>query len=411
MDNNLNEDISIDEIPTSYHLGQELNWEAEVIPVVLFVELPFWLMVPNCTLDVDANGYIFKVDIIDNFYELYLEEIHDSRDTRCCIVADYSHVNPEIIKYIEEQELPSLQRKCKTILRIYSNCNVDVIAAEQEEGKRSREAQAYLKAFCDAHVDIVNKVIKQYRLSTYNHFAYEVSPWDIPIWLIEPGKGSISVMLLSYAGWDQKPVTGDSPEGPFQNYELISSIDLQKEMKTEATAGEIELLNAINLMERGDYSGAVRRIATAIEAVLEFVLRQELLKYDSEAEVDKKLYASRNDFPGRLRQYQKLSKRTMLDVLLKDLESTRNLRHEIVHRAVHISFKARGKAQRSVDTGRWIFNWLENEPEKKSIREKRLALRSVGRHHSVFGSEITSEGVIVHKPNEIGKYLKRNLKR
>ncbi len=217
-----------DDIPTSYYLGQELNWEAEAIPVVLFVELPFWLMVPNCTLDVEVNEYVFKVDIIDNLYELYIEEVHDSRDTRYFIGPEYFRVNPEFIKYIEEQELPSLQRKCKTILRIHSNCNTDILAAEQEEGRRSREAYFYLKAFCDAHVDVVNKVIKQYRLSTYDHFAYEASPWDIPIWLVDTGKDSVNVMLLDYARWDRKPVIGDSIEGSFQTYELISSIDLQK---------------------------------------------------------------------------------------------------------------------------------------------------------------------------------------
>lgn len=394
-------DFSADEMPTSHYLGQELNWEAEVIPVILFVELPFWLMVPNCTLDVEVNEHTFKVDIIDNFYELYVEEILDSRATRWFIGANYSRVDPEIIKYIEEQELPSLQRKCKTILRIHSNCNTDVLAAERKEGRRSKEAYFYLRAFCDAHVDIVNKVIKQYRLSTYDHFAYEVSPWDIPIWLVDTGKDSVNVVLLNYARWDRKPVTGDSIESPLQTYELISSADLQKEMKTEVTAGEIQLLDSINLMERGDYSGAVRRITTAIEAVTEFVLRQELLKSHPEAEVDSKLYASRNDFPGRLRQFQKLSGRIVPDVLLDELESTRNLRHEIVHRALHISFNERGKAQRSVDIGRWIFNWFENEPERKSVREKRLALRSVGQHHSVFGTEITSKGVVVHKPSEL----------
>ncbi len=393
--------ISADEIPTSYYLGQELDWEAEAKPVLLFVELPFWLMVPNCTLDVEVNGHTFKVDIIDNFYELYIEEVHDSRDSCCFIGADSSRVNPEIIKIIEEQQLSSLPRKCKTIMRIHSNCNADVLAAEQQEGRRFNEAHAYLRAFCDAHLDITNKVIKQYRLSTYDHFAYEVSPWDIPVWFVETGSGSITVVLLNYTRWDQKPVTGDSLETA-QTYELISSTDLQKEMKTEATAGEIELLDAINLMERGDYSGAVRRITTAIEAVMEFVLRQELLKcHSSEAEVDNRLYASRNDFPGRLRQYQKLIGQIMPDVLLEDLESTRKLRHEIVHRAARISFNERGKAQRSVDTGRWIFNWLENQPDRKTIRERRLALRSVGRHFSFFRAEIGRNGVIIYKPDGI----------
>ncbi len=37
-------------LPESYSLGQELDWDADPLPVTLFVELPFWLMVPSCPL-------------------------------------------------------------------------------------------------------------------------------------------------------------------------------------------------------------------------------------------------------------------------------------------------------------------------------------------------------------------------
>ncbi len=36
--------------PSSYWVGEELNWEADPVPVILFVELPFWLMVSDCSL-------------------------------------------------------------------------------------------------------------------------------------------------------------------------------------------------------------------------------------------------------------------------------------------------------------------------------------------------------------------------
>jgi hypothetical protein len=169
-------------------------------------------------------------------------------------------------------------------------------------------------------------------------------------------------------------------------------------MAAEASAGELELLDAVNLMERGDYSGAVRRIITAIEAELESVLRDELRKQYPEAEVCARLHASQNDFPGRLRQYQKLSGRKMHNADREDLETTRALRHGIVHEGKRISYAQRGRAQRAVDTGRWIFNWLENQSKRADRREKQLALRSLRRHFSIYEAEITSDGVVVHKP-------------
>ena len=120
-------------------------------------------------------------------------------------------------------------------------------------------------------------------------------------------------------------------------------------------------------MERGDYSEAVRRIVTAIEAQTEFLLRKELLKRHALPDVEKKLKASEKDFPGRVRQYQKLSRRKLPDHLHKELTRTRMLRHSIVHNGKRITHGERGQAQRSVDTGRWIFNWLENQPARRDI--------------------------------------------
>jgi len=179
--------------------------------------------------------------------------------------------------------------------------------------------------------------------------------------------------------------------------EFITPSSLQAAMATDPTAGELELLDAVNLMERGDYTGAVRRITTAIEAVVEQVLRVELAKRYEADDVERRLYASQNDFSGRLRQYQKLSERTMPEELSADLEATRGMRHDI-HRGARIVHAERGKAQRSVDTGRWIFNWLENREDHAVKREKDLAMRSLGRHYSIYDTEITPEGVVVHKP-------------
>jgi len=59
----------------------------------------------------------------------------------------------------------------------------DVLAAFKEEGKRKNSAYLYLKSFCETHFEIVNHLIQNYRLSTYDYFAFELSPWDVPIWL------------------------------------------------------------------------------------------------------------------------------------------------------------------------------------------------------------------------------------
>jgi len=384
-------------IPDSYWIGEELDWQASTAPVELYVELPYWLMVPDCVQDVEVNGHEFLVDIGENFVELYAHVVLDSRST-CLYIGPPQGLRPDLLKAIKRSKATVMSRKCKTVLRIHSDCNKDALAASRETGRRRRAAYAYLTSFCEAHFDVVNRLIQQYRLATYDYFAYELSPWDIPMWFVKMGLGfdTVKIILQDYLTWDRKPmiVSGKTRE----RYKLIDPSKLQTALTLQPSAGEFDLMDALNLMERGNYSDAVRRITTAIETQTEFALRQELLKKHSLPDVEKRLKASENDFPGRLRQYQKLSDRKLSDALAKELDITRALRHSIVHDGKRIPFNERGRAQKAVDTGRWIFDWLENQPARFDVREKKIGKRSLGRHFSLYHSEITPAGVVVHKP-------------
>lgn len=380
----------------TYWVGQELDWEAEIVPVDLRVELPYWLMVPDCALIVSVNGHEFPVAINAHYEEIYGRAILDSRRS-CIYIGPIGRMSVNARKAVKKNKVPILPRRCKTVLRIRSRCNRDVLAASHERGGRRSSARTYLKSFCEAHLEIINHLIQKYRLATYDYFAYELSPWDVPVWFIGSGENCICIVLQDYAEWDTKPQV-DERSGGKEEYKLIERSKLQAALSIQQSEGEFELMDALNLMVRGDYSGAVRRVTTAIELQTECVLRRELLKKHPLPKVEEKLKASENDFPGRLRQYEKLSQRKLPDVLKRELETTRALRHSIVHGGKRIAFSDRGQAQRSVDTGRWIFNWLEDQRERFDVREKRIALRSFGLHFTFFSVEITPEGVTVHKP-------------
>lgn len=381
----------------SYWLGQELDWEAGLVPVVLFVELPYWLLVPECPTKIELHGHTFNVEIRGWLHKFYVQTGIEIPPLCVHIGPDLSKLDQELKEAIDEQNLPLFGQKCKTVLRIHTRCNEDVILATGEEGRRVEEAHMYLAAFCEAHIEVVNSLVQSYRLSTYDLFAYEVTPWDIPAWFVELEKGFIQVQPVQYLTWHHKPLIV-APDGAEEVHKLITSDELQAGVALEPNAGELELLDAINFMERGNYSDAVRRVTTAIEAIVQSVLRIELLKKYPEPEVEERLCRSRNDFPGRSKQYQKLSGRKLPSSLDDELTATRDLRHSIVHRASRISFNDRGRAQRAVDTGRWIYNWFENDPARSDVREKRILRRMLGRHHSLFDTEIDSLGVVVHKP-------------
>jgi len=204
-----------------------------------------------------------------------------------------------------------------------------------------------------------------------------------------------AIPLLPYAEWDHKPVIV-SAEGTRQTYTLTTPDELQTAVAYEPSAGELELADAQSLMVRGDYPGAIRKITTAIEVALEAALAAALTKTLSPTEVEDRLRKSANDVPGRLRQYCKLAARSLPVDLDHELKRTRGLRHEIVHAGRRLTFDEVGEAQRSVDTGRWIFNWFENQPDRMRRRETTLAKRSLGKmRQPLFPTRITHDGIEV----------------
>lgn len=393
-----------DELPDRFLIGDDLNWDAPWTDVQLWVELPFWLMVDNATITAELEGHEFQVAVHDNYFELYGEIVTDSR-------MSVGHIGPRIelddlhpgVQQFRRAhpQVPLIWRKCKTVLRIASRCNEDVWAAGLGKKKlRPATVELYLEELCKAHIPVVNRLLQGYRQATYDYFAFEVAPWDVPVWRVAQGGKSLRTLLVPYRGWDSKPRIG--PTSPPKKYQLISADDLQKHIPALATPGEFELLDALNLMERGDYSGAVRRITTAIEVIVETVVGKEIEAVDGKAEAEKFLNKTRFNFDRRVSKYEALTNRVLPDGLRKQLRDTRDLRHRIVHAGYRIGSAERGLTQMAIDKGRWTFSWFENDNARRLSRESSIGLRSLGRDltYGIFPSKITPEGVIV---SPIGK--------
>jgi adenylate kinase family enzyme len=420
----VNEDQSEVAIPSSYFVGQEIKWDAPWIDVSVCVELPFWLMVGDVTVSVEVGGHDFEIAIHENYSELYVGLLWDSKEN---VVyrgpwKKNEDLSEEIRKFMDTN--PNVQfmwRKCKTILKIKSRCNEHVWNAARERAGAPPKSMAdraasngiryYFATLCKAHIPVVNKLIQGYRLATYDYFPYEVSPWDVAFWFVERDGKMVGSSLVPYKQWDLKPKTFATPFGelmkkvssgekvdpPTLTYKLIEEGDLQNGISIGAAPGEFELLDSLNLMERGDYSGAVRRITTAIEVIVESVVGKAVEVAEGGRSAVKFLKDTETNFKRRVERYQELSGRTLSDIRRKGLFTTRKLRHRIVHRGYRINPGEQGRAQRAVDTGRWTYNWFENNKERTAVREKRIAFRSLGREtlEAVFPSQITPDGVVI----------------
>jgi hypothetical protein len=386
-------------LPTSYAVGDNLAWDSPLIRVHLVTELPFWMMLPTSIINITHAGTHFRIMLSEADAEVFAFELTDNR--RSC---GYQGNNPESFESRPEMRsiAPFIRRKQRTT--IYFEAYVhEGIETALVDPKNHRVASSYFASLCEAHIPVINEVISRYRLLTYDYFAYEVAAWDVPVWHIRGGRlGHVAVPLFDYISIAGRPMiqglpsaTGERPDG--HPLELTTGEQIEQAVGLSGTPGERDLLDARNLMERGDYAGAVRRTTTAIEVLVEHVLRNELMKLYDSATVDQRLEASKNDFPGRFRQWQSLSGITLKDSRQRSIETTRQLRHEIVHQGRRLTHEDRLLAQELTDKGRWTFNHIENDPVRRDLREKNNVVRSLLRPTLAFRFPVmnTSEGLRV----------------
>lgn len=387
-------------LPESWWVGKDLEWDAPLIDVSLWVELPFWLMTGDGSLTVEYAGVNFEVTISEACHELFLHAVTDSRQTVQYLGPwpPYSGLLESLDKLREKE--PQAQfawRKCKTVVKIPARCHGSVFEQGFVGGTSDTASAAIYRAeLCRAHIPVLNRLIQHYRLATYDYFAFEVAPWDVPSWMLESDGRSVTTFLLPYKEWDHKPQVVHE-DGNQTVYELISLQDLAAAMDSPVSPGEVELMDALNLMQRGDYSGAVRRVTTAIEVAIEVAVKQAIGAQTGEEAASGFLRKTRMRFFDRIEKYEDVTGRTFPEALRRQLDRTRGLRHAIVHDGYRILVSERGAAQQSVDTGRWIFNWFEKDESRAQLRETRLALRAAGRDMDagVFSHEFTEAGIVI----------------
>jgi len=400
-------------IPESFAFGDGIDWSSPLTETLLYVELPFWLMTPPGRVDVEWSGTTFGIDICSAWIEIFGGQVLDSRSS----VIHQGPRRPDGWKPSEQVaadlarlQMSWLERPCKTVLRLTAHAHLSAFRqlAESEPPRARAEQEAYWASLCEAHVPVVNELIQRYRLATYDYFAYEISAWDVPVWYVKHGGDGYRAVLLPYKEWDVKPVIiedGENPGDPpkLRQFEWTEPGVLATMASANATPGEFDLLDARSLMERGDYTGAVRRTVTAIEAVLRWALVNELQKKYSLAEAEQRAAKTDNDFPGRLAQWRKLAKPQISQQEFDEFEATRKIRHEIVHRGRRLTHLERGRAQRAVDTGRWLYNKIEGQAERARLRDYGV-LKSAGRVALAprFPSTVDAHGItlgpLFHRP-------------
>lgn len=397
--------MSLPEGLPPYYFGQDADWDSPLIDVFLTVELPFYIFVPWGDIEIDHAGVSTTVRLCPPYYEEFGLKVTDSKQSRSYIGPRSSkphQLPPEMQKYIDENDVAVMERDCKTVLRISAKCHEYFLARREYTFPRQRaEVDAYLASLAEAHLPVVNELIQRYRLATYDYFAHELSPWDVPVWtVIGERYGGRLTHLMPYSLWDLPPVIYDleGKPGPLHYAEREA---LNEPAAKRAGPGEFELLDARSCMERGDYTGAVRRTVTAIE-VLVRTLRLEQLRAQhagDEAAALRELELTNNKFPKRLKDWSETAGKEISKRQSADLKDIRDWRNRIVHDGERVNFDEVDRAQHLVDLGRWLFNYIEDRPERARFRDTDVR-KSFGRRvmSNRFAVAVDDGHLIVQRP-------------
>jgi hypothetical protein len=390
-------------IPNRFVFGDGIDWSSPLDETTLYVELPFWLMMSPGSIEIEWAGRPFTVHVCGPWMEVFVHEMLDSRASQIFqgpLDRDYQPPK-DIAALLAEQKAPWMRRRCKTMLRLNVRAHGGAFPPLDSNGNATGEQEAYWTSMCDAHIPVINELIQRYRLATYDYFAYEVSAWDVPVWFLKHAGMGYRATLIPYKSWDAKPLqieagTASGEPETAKPFEWATADDITKWSSDEATPGEFDLLDARSLMERGDYTGAVRRTVTAIEALLGWALLRALEEQFPQQDAIERLAKTDNDFPGRLRQWKKLAKPKIAQVEFDEFEQTRAIRHEIVHRGRRLDHNERGRAQRAVDTSRWLYNKIEAKPDRARLRDFGTQ-KSIGREALTvrFPATISASGIVL----------------
>jgi hypothetical protein len=399
-------------IPKAVWPGMTLNWGSPFREILLHAELPFWLLVADCSLPVTVRDCTLELSITGRAIEIQRGKAY--RD---------SHSNTAIIEKVEGKPsdraaaiLADMKqsgftlRTTRTLISIKTNVLEDAIAAIQEGGRRRVDAQMYFGSFVHAHLPFVNKTINAYRLVGADPFTAEVTEWDIPIWYIDVDENFIPISLIPYKGSEGPPVT-ITPTGETNAITFVEANDIEEALKLPEIPGQVDLLDAWSLYYRGRQSDAIRSLITSLEVLLEARLREYLSKAGvTEAEVELRLDESWNNFQARLTEYIRASRRRLPGPILsvipyingvrlrEELEQVRNLRHKIVHEGERLSYPFHGQMQRAMETMTWLFNWLAESPPPRRRRLEGDPLKGSMRGGALsLAYEYTPAGVLVQQ--------------
>lgn len=345
----------------------------KLIPVKIYVELPFWIRTPDdfqCSMP-NIHDKPFTISINNNFHRLWVSEIRKDYQTNVFI---------GIKEYFDEKSVPvkSLWEKCRTVISFNLFEKEECKLTKAIRGKNEMELKSILQT---EMMPLINDlIISKYRAITYDQSVYELNSWDLPVWHLQvDDENFLNVILVDYLSFNEIPYRWE-----FGKPETARPYYLSEDPKNDFNNPvisffkpyELELLDAYNLKLRGNYKDALRRMVSSFEILLDQIIIDQMIKQgmnENEARNEvsnviawkKKKQLYKDVFKKELRDHLK-------DNLLEIVEEARGKRHKIVHQGLQIKPSEKGHIRYLIDHIRFATCVLDPEKDRVQRRENFL---------------------------------------
>jgi len=400
-------------------------WGGGCIPIQLMVELPFWLMIPDCEISITHEDATVRASIRGEYMAVSDGPLFYASHHNGVFIGpnDDLKVGEQLPPVVARTEAP-IYRPMKTVVVFRPEVMEDAVIALQEPVSRTQQelcearrkvrrinrAAQYLQSLAYGHVPFLNRLITDYRIASRDPFAFQVSQWNVPVWFAEHNDKLIRVCLLPYSDNDWYPTLRRLEGGERSHFYAANPHAVEVQARADVAPGTLEILDAQSLMYRGYVADAVRSAVTAIEVALEWQITK-LLSHNGQTEqqIQSRLAESWNDFDERVADYERISGTRIPGPVLSclphingirlksELSRVRTLRHRIVHEGLRVDSQSRGPMIRAIETMMWLFHWLSWEEGKAQEKSRSYVYFEMMRGMSVprYSVKYRDSGVIV----------------
>jgi hypothetical protein len=388
--------------------GSSLDWSSPREEVLLYIELPYFLMVEEYACEVTHGDASVKVEVVHGCTEVQTSFTNHKNHDNTIFVTRPGETEPRPVQEAVESSRSGFSaRDHRTTLVITTSVHADVLTAIDEPARRENDARTYLTALMVGHLPVVNKLIGAYRRAAYDPFALDVTESTVPFGFVRQRDRFHRVSAQPYANIERRDAFLARGGRPML-IEFATPDECWEKLAAEETPGEYDLLDGWAHFFVGRFGDSIRCLVSAIEVLLESLITKALRERNkTDEEIRKVLEATAMSFQVRLDEYLALSKRTLPGPILSwhpevtgtylrdELNVTRRTRHRVVHHGHRMDPHMHGSMLKAVETMTWLYSWLEMNDRNWYLRMRLHQFKYDLRGRPQFDVAYTKQGVEV----------------